>query len=100
VKKAHVTPNDSEFKPAFKTLYNKYYVDEIYNALFVKPLYWLSDLFYKIFDIKIVDGFVNSIGQSVKVGGSTLRLLQTGNIGFYIFAMVVGIILMLALNLL
>jgi NADH-quinone oxidoreductase subunit L len=100
VKKEHVTTlNESEFKPAFKVLYNKYYVDELYNAIIVKPLYWLSDLFYKIFDIKIVDGIVNSVGKGVDFGSRTLRLVQTGNIGFYIVAMVIGIIVMLALNL-
>jgi NADH-quinone oxidoreductase subunit L len=101
VKKEHVTTlNQSEFKPAFKTLYNKYYVDEIYNAIIVRPLYWLSDVFYKVFDIKLVDGAVNAAGKGVDMSSRNLRFIQTGNIGFYIVAMVVGIILMLALNLL
>ena len=54
VKRGFVTPADSHFNPALKTLFNKYYVDELYEAIIVKPLYWLSDLFYKIFDIRII----------------------------------------------
>jgi NADH-quinone oxidoreductase subunit L len=94
VKREHVTSQDSEFKPAFKTLYNKYYVDELYNSIIVRPLYWLSDLFYKIFDVRIVDGTVNAVGKGVNLGSRTLRLVQTGNIGFYVTVMVVGVILM------
>jgi NADH-quinone oxidoreductase subunit L len=99
VTKAHVAPMDEkEFKPAFKVLYNKYYVDELYDKIFVRPLYWLSDMFYKIFDIKIVDGTVNSVSKGVVWGSKTMRLAQSGYIGFYIFAMVAGIIVMLMFN--
>ncbi|MCX6290928.1 MAG: NADH-quinone oxidoreductase subunit L [Bacteroidetes bacterium] len=100
VKKGYVTPlAEINFSKTFKTLYHKYYVDEIYEALIVKPLYWLSDMFYKVFDLKIIDGTVNSVNKGVNAASSTLRLMQTGNIGFYIFAMVVGVILMLIYNL-
>jgi NADH-quinone oxidoreductase subunit L len=100
VKRERVTPLlETEFNPAFKTLYNKYYVDELYNAIIIKPLYWLSDLFHKVFDIQIVDGAVNAVGKGVHFGSRTLRLVQTGNIGFYIFAMVVGVILIFVFSL-
>jgi NADH-quinone oxidoreductase subunit L len=100
VGKGYITPmNESDFGKLFKTLYHKYYVDEIYQAIIVKPLYWLSDVFYKIVDLKIVDGIVNLTGKGVDWGSRTVRLAQTGSVGFYIFAMVVGIIVMLAFNL-
>lgn len=100
VKKAHVPSLDeSEFTRGIKILYHKYYVDEIYDALIIKPLYWMSDLFYRIVDVKMVDGIVNSVGKSVVRGSKTARLIQTGSIGFYIFAMVIGIVIMLAFNL-
>ena len=91
--------NESEFKNAFKLVYHKYYVDELYDSIIVKPLYFLSDLCYKIVDVKMVDGLVNSVGKSVVWGSKTARLIQTGSIGFYIFAMVVGIVIMLAFSL-
>jgi NADH-quinone oxidoreductase subunit L len=100
VKKSHVASMDEkEFKPAFKLLYHKYYIDELYDRLFVKPIYWFSDLFYKIVDVKMVDGLVNSVGKGVVLGSKTVRLAQSGSTGFYIFMMVIGIIAMLLFNL-
>ena len=100
VTKSHVAPTDEgEFKPAFKVLYKKYYVDELYDRLFVKPLYQLSNLFYKIIDIKVLDGTINSVSSGLVYGSRVVRLVQTGSIGFYIFAMVVGIVMMMLFNL-
>ncbi|MEO8087144.1 MAG: NADH-quinone oxidoreductase subunit L, partial [Bacteroidota bacterium] len=66
--------NEAEFKPWYRVLYNKYYIDELYDRLFVKPLYWLSDVFYKIVDLKIVDGVVNLVGKGVNKGSGVVRL--------------------------
>jgi NADH-quinone oxidoreductase subunit L len=93
------TSNESELNPAYKVMAHKYYIDEFYNAIIVKPLYRIGDLFYKIVDLKMVDGIVNSIGKGVVWGSNTIRLVQTGSTGFYIFAMVIGIVVLLALNL-
>ena len=93
------SPDEAEFKPWFRVLYNKYYIDELYDKIFVKPLYKLGDVCYKIFDIKIIDGVVNMTGKGVRRGSEVLRLAQAGTVGFYIFAMVVGIILILVVNL-
>jgi NADH-quinone oxidoreductase subunit L len=75
--------------------YHKFYVDEIYDALIRKPLDAISVFFYKIVDNKIVDGIVNSLGWTTNEASKSLRLLQTGNVGFYIFMMVIGIISLL-----
>ncbi len=84
-----------EISPLAKTVSNKYYIDELYEALFTKPLNWLSDKFYKIFELQVVDGIVNETGKLVNTLSGVLRLLQTGRIGFYLFAMVLSIILIL-----
>lgn len=99
--KKHRIPamHETEFKPVAKLLYNKYYIDEIYQSTFVKPLYSISNFFWKIVDNSIVDGLVNGVSKSVVWAGQTIRLVQTGNVGFYIFAMVFGIIAMLLYNL-
>jgi len=60
-----------------------------------KPLDALSTFFYKIIDNKIVDGIVNGLGWSTSEASKGLRLVQSGNVGFYIFMMVVGIISLL-----
>ncbi|NVO19737.1 MAG: NADH-quinone oxidoreductase subunit L [Bacteroidetes bacterium] len=87
--------------PALKSLLSrKFYVDEIYDFLFVKPFSWLSDVFHRFIEVKGIDAVVNGIGNLVIRTGNTLRLIQTGNTGFYMFVMVIGIILILLLNLL
>ena len=53
----------------------------------------------KIFEIKIVDGVVNLVGKGVVRSSEVIRLAQAGSVGIYIFAMVVGIIVMLMVNL-
>ena len=90
--------NENEFTPATRVLFNKYYVDELYNTIIVKPLYWFGEVFYRIFDNRIIDGSVNALGKGVEWGSRTLRLVQSGNIGFYIFIMVAGIIAMFLFN--
>lgn len=79
--------------PGFqKLVYNKFYVDELYDATIRKPLDVLSIAFHKFFDVQIIDGIVNGVGSAVKGIGSGVRLLQTGNIGFYVISMVIGIV--------
>jgi NADH-quinone oxidoreductase subunit L len=52
--------------PLSKLVANKYYVDEVYDTIIVKPLHWLSGIFYRVMDIQVVDGFVNFIGKGVQ----------------------------------
>jgi NADH-quinone oxidoreductase subunit L len=85
--------------PGLQTvIYNKYYVDEFYDAVIRKPLDVLSVAFHKFFDIQIIDGLVNGVGSTVKAMGSGIRLLQQGNIGFYIISMVIGIVFIILLT--
>ncbi len=79
-----------------KVVYKKYFVDELYDAIVVRPLYRISSAFDIFMERLGIDYLVNSFGDSVVEGSKVSRLLQSGNIGFYIFAMVFGIILMLA----
>jgi NADH-quinone oxidoreductase subunit L len=79
-------------------LYNKYFIDEIYKAVIEKPLYWLSDKFYSVLEIKVIDNFVNAWGRGVNKGSAALRFVQSGNISYYLFIMVIGIIIILFVN--
>jgi NADH-quinone oxidoreductase subunit L len=78
-----------------RLVYNKYYVDEFYDGLIRKPLNGISSALHKFFDTQIIDGIVNGVGAFVDWISSLMRRLQTGHIGFYIMAMVVGIIVIL-----
>lgn len=96
IKQNHVPIPDEGKRSALANLsYNKFYFDEIYDLLIRKPLDALSTFFYKIIDNKIVDGIVNGLGWSTSEASKGLRLVQSGNVGFYIFMMVIGIISLL-----
>jgi NADH-quinone oxidoreductase subunit L len=96
VKQNHVPVADEARRTALANLsYHKFYIDEIYDMLIRRPLDAISGFFYKIFDQKIVDGIVNGLGWSTSEASKSVRLLQSGNVGFYIFMMVAGIISLL-----
>ncbi|MGL5889105.1 MAG: NADH-quinone oxidoreductase subunit L, partial [Bacteroidia bacterium] len=78
-----------------RIVYNKYYVDELFNAVIRKPLDFISSVAYRFIELPVIDGIVNGVGSSVKWLGGTVRLLQAGNVGFYIFAMTLAAIAML-----
>ncbi len=82
-----------------KMVYNKFYVDEIYETCIVKPLKVLSDLFLVLIDKLVIDLVVNATAWVVGLSGRTLRLVQNGNTGFYVFAMVFGIIVLFVIRL-
>ncbi|HTA83634.1 MAG TPA: NADH-quinone oxidoreductase subunit L [Bacteroidia bacterium] len=78
-----------------KVLYNKYYVDEIYSAVITKPLDKISGFLESIVETRFIDSIVNKTGTLVNWVGGLLRYLQSGNVDFYIFVMVVGVVLMI-----
>jgi len=78
---------------------NKFYIDEIYEALVVKPIHLFGDFLLRFIEKLGIDRLVNGIGNSVIFSSKNARLLQTGNTGFYLFAMVFGIIIILLFNL-
>jgi NADH-quinone oxidoreductase subunit L len=78
-----------------KVIANKFYVDEIYDFLFVRPVERLSKFFHYFIDIQGVDGLVNGVGSGVQKLGATFRKLQNGNIEYYLLGMVVGAITLL-----
>lgn len=93
IKNAHVPVPDDQERPALVDIsYHKFYVDELYDLIVRKPLDALSVFFYKIVERLGIDGFVEGLGKGSMEASKGLRLLQTGNVGFYIFMMVAGII--------
>lgn len=96
-KKNGLVPNEKEnAKVKWKTtIYNKFYIDEIYDSLIRKPIDYLSGVFHKIFDIQIFDGIVNGVGTIAKTAGSYVRLIQNGSITFYFISMVIAVAVIL-----
>jgi len=99
VSKAHVPAAEgAALSTAHKTIYNKYYVDEIYEAVIVRPLYWLSKLFDIVIEKSGIDKVVNLAGEAVYDWSKIFRLMQNGSLGYYIFVMVIGVILIIAFS--
>jgi NADH-quinone oxidoreductase subunit L len=82
-----------------KLLANKWYVDELYNSLVVKPLNAFAGFLNRVVEKNIIDGIVNGSGKLVQYGSRQFRYLQSGQVGGYVLLMVVGIILLFVVQL-
>ena len=82
--------------PLYTLLLNKYYVDEIYNAVIVQPIKGISTvLLWKGVDAGLIDGAVNGVGGFVRGSSSSLRKLQTGSIRAYAASLFLGVVAIL-----
>ena len=82
-------------------LLNKYWVDELYNAVFVQPIKQISTIvLWKGADAGLIDGTVNGVGALVRGTSGGIRRVQTGSIRAYAASLFVGVVLILAYYLL
>ncbi len=82
-----------------KILQNKWYVDELYQFLVVRPLQYISGFFNKIIESKIIDGSVNGVGKLINYGSRQMRWLQSGQVGAYVLLMVIGMLILFFIQL-
>ncbi len=76
---------------AYVLLWNKYFVDEIYLVLFIRPLLWISrNVLWKVVDAGAIDGVVNGTATAARESGGIARELQSGNTRSYAAWVVVG----------
>ncbi len=79
--------------PVYKFLYNKWYFDELYNVLFVKPAFWLGRKFWKIVDIGVIDRFgPDGAAWVVMQGSGAAKRFQSGYLYSYALVMLLGLI--------
>lgn len=76
----------------YALLRDKYRIDELYDAIIVRPLRWISDMFYKILDVKAIDGAVNGLASFFMNLSIDWRRLQTGIVQDYALFSVAGIL--------
>ena len=81
-----------------RVLWKKWYVDEIYDAIIVRPILWVSNkVLWRVVDVGIVDGAgVNGTAGLSRILGWLGSRLQTGELGFYAVMFVVGVVFVLA----
>lgn len=83
-------------KSLYNLSYNKWYFDEIYQKLLIGPTRSLGTIFWKIFDIKIIDGFgPNGTAQFSKVIAGKVSKIQTGYVYNYATAIAIGAIILI-----
>ncbi len=82
-----------EYASHYQLIYNKYYVDEIYELMIVWPIYYLSVLLWKVVDAFMIDGIgVNGPGWLVKRLSAGSRLVQNGYVQTYGAFMLIGLV--------
>lgn len=84
----------SEEKGLSSVLANKWYVDEIYDAVIAKPLLKFSGFLKNIIDKRVIDGIVNGTGRFVQYTSRQIRLVQSGQVGGYILMMVLSLVVL------
>ena len=77
-----------------KFLYNKWLVDELYEKAIVQPLNRFAGFLKEVVEKNVIDGVVNGTGKLVQYGARQTRLMQSGQVGYYILFMVLSIVLL------
>jgi NADH-quinone oxidoreductase subunit L len=78
-------------QPVYNTLLHKYYVDELYHAVVVAPLIWISrQILWRGVDVGVIDASVNGVAEGLTGIGDGLRHTQSGNTRSYAVWVVVG----------
>ncbi len=81
----------------YKLLFNKYWIDEIYSALIMRPVHRLAVFLWKIIDELIIDTlFINGAAFTVELTGDVLRFIQTGNVRNYALAVAAAVLALAA----
>ncbi|MGQ9618241.1 MAG: NADH-quinone oxidoreductase subunit L, partial [Candidatus Aminicenantia bacterium] len=83
------------FKSLYTLLYRKYYVDEIYNILFLKPFLKGSEGLLKVVDIYTIDGIAHGSAKTANMGGEMFSKIQTGLVKDYGLLFLLGVVIIL-----
>ena len=82
--------------PLYSISLNKWYIDEIYNSIFIKPYFALANIFWKKGDEKIIDGYgPNGVSKIISISSGYLSRFQSGYLYHYAFTMLGGLVIIL-----
>jgi NADH-quinone oxidoreductase subunit L len=85
------------FRPIYLFLLNKWYFDELYDAIIVRPYQVLARQLWQVGDATIIDGVPNGIAAMTVEGSSEVSRLQSGSLAAYAFVMLIGVVLLVGL---
>jgi NADH-quinone oxidoreductase subunit L len=94
-----VAQDTTELTGFSAVLYNKYYVDEIYDRFIIQPIVRASRFCWRVIDAGLIDGIVNSVGWFSKGIGWGVSMFQTGTVNTYAFILTVGVLFILGATL-
>jgi NADH-quinone oxidoreductase subunit L len=85
------------WQTAYQLSLNKWYVDEVYDRLFVRPTFKTAVELWKRMDVATIDAAVNGVARAIAWGGWLLRLVQSGQTQHYALGMALGAVVILTL---
>ena len=94
IKQNQVPSEDAEITGVAKVLYNKYYLDEAYTSIFINPINAASRFFRDVLETSLAS-LVFGFGKTVEAIGTQGKKVQSGSIGLYLFAFVLGVCILL-----
>ena len=90
----------ARYSRTYRFLLNKWYFDELYDFLFVRPAVWLAREFWQVGDVQVIDGVPNGLASMAEGGSMQVVRIQTGSIAVYAFTMLIGVVVIVSLFLL
>jgi NADH-quinone oxidoreductase subunit L len=85
------------FGGIYRFVLNKWYFDELYDFIFVRPAIRLSRLFWQVGDVTIIDGVPNGLAELTTDGSRQAAKIQTGSLAVYAFAMLIGVVVLVGI---
>ena len=96
-KKTEISTSLANKLSGIKTLLlNKYYVDELYGAVVIRPIIYGSLFLWKVFDVVIIDGLINGMAEWYGDISDTFRKGQTGRVRTYATVFMFGVLMIIA----
>ena len=84
----------------YRFVLNKWYFDELYDRIFVRPAIWLARMLWQVGDATIIDGVPNGLAALTTDGSRQVVRIQTGSIAVYAFTMLIGLVVLVSVYLL
>jgi NADH-quinone oxidoreductase subunit L len=81
-----------------KVLANKWYIDELYDSVIVRPIAAFGKFLNNVMERSVIDGAVNGVGRFLQYGSRQIRLIQSGQVGSYVLLMVLGMLVFFVLQ--
>jgi NADH-quinone oxidoreductase subunit L len=80
----------------YRFVLNKWYFDELYNAVIIQPYIAMARVLWQVGDATIIDGIPNGIAEMTSEGSAQVVKIQTGSIAVYAFTMLIGLVALVA----